>query len=853
MGHKRLTFCCFIQKQKIVPEEEWETFIATLRKPLATTFRINGSGQFAHEIRDQMQRDFFDQLKSGVEVDGGVVEPVRALAWYPDNLAWHLNYSRMQIRKMPILERIHEFLKLENEIGSITRQEAVSMIPPLFLDVQPHHKVLDMCAAPGSKTFQLLEMIHRDVKPGELSDGMVIANDSDVQRCHLLIHQTKRMCSPNIMVTNHDAQLFPGLKDRSGHFEAVSADASVEAEISEEEINGLYFDRILCDVPCSGDGTLRKAPDIWRKWNCGVANGLHRLQIQIAMRGVALLKTGGRLVYSTCSLNPVEDEAVVGEILRESRGSVELLDVSSELPELKRRPGLTSWLVRDRKRWLSSASKIDRHRAGAVVPSMFPSGNGWDLSDIELSTGVSSPPADVEDDAEKQEAEEAEDDEDPPEVATLPLERCMRLLPHDQDTGGFFIAVFRKIAPFKAIPKIKESHKSRLLRAVNETLTADGEKGLLVPAPSDLETTIVNMNDADDVLPEANLLDVQAEDTIEVENAVEAVEPVSDNAEAEGTKEAEEPMTVNSPKEDEQQKLEATVLDPKDPNAIGRVQRQGRWKGVDPVFFLEDEKIISSLIDFYGIKETFPVHQHLVIRSEDVTRCKRIYYVSATVSNAIKMNYRSGEQMKITSAGLKIFERQQMKEPTSCIFRIASEGLPVLLPHMTKQIVTATREDFRLLLAEKIVQFSAFSDPTFADVLRELKHGCCVVTLPTEGPDAAINGGSMGIAVACWKGRNNVSILITKAEANQMHQRLSFVDDPVSGPQETAGAIGGELATTLSNDATITDAGSDLKRSPKDDQVVADSIVEEPQNGIIPSKADQLVAEAHEQTGHLGE
>lgn len=63
--------------------------------------------------------------------------------------------------------------------------------------------------------------------------------------------------------------------------------------------------------------------------------------------------------------------------------------------------------------------------------------------------------------------------------------------------------------------------------AVNETLTADGEKGLLVPAPSDLETTIVNMNDADDVLPEANLLDVQAEDTIEVENAVEAVEPVS--------------------------------------------------------------------------------------------------------------------------------------------------------------------------------------------------------------------------------------------------------------------------------------------------------------------------------------
>lgn len=80
-----------------------------------------------------------------------------------------------------------------------------------------------------------------------------------------------------------------------------------------------------------------------------------------------------------------------------------------------------------------------------------------------------------------------------------------------------------------------------------------------------------------------------------------------------------------------------------------------------------------------------------------------------------------------------------MKESSPCIFRIASEGLPVLLPHMTKQIVTATRQDFRLLLAEKIVQFSAFSDAAFAAVLRELKHGCCVVTLPTgmaeECPD----------------------------------------------------------------------------------------------------------------------
>ncbi|XP_059643382.1 multisite-specific tRNA:(cytosine-C(5))-methyltransferase trm4a-like isoform X1 [Cornus florida] len=61
---------------------------------------------------------------------------------------------------------------------------------------------------------------------------------------------------------------------------------------------------------------------------------------------MALLKVGGRMVYSTCSMNPVENEAVVAEILRRCRGSVELLDVSSELPQLVCRPGLKKWKVK---------------------------------------------------------------------------------------------------------------------------------------------------------------------------------------------------------------------------------------------------------------------------------------------------------------------------------------------------------------------------------------------------------------------------------------------------------------------------------------------------------------------------
>jgi 16S rRNA C967 or C1407 C5-methylase (RsmB/RsmF family) len=79
-------------------------------------------------------------------------EYYNCLKWYPNELAWQVNLTRQDVRKNEKFQKFKQFLIDQTESGNISRQEAVSMIPPLVLDVKPHHKILDMCAAPGSKT-----------------------------------------------------------------------------------------------------------------------------------------------------------------------------------------------------------------------------------------------------------------------------------------------------------------------------------------------------------------------------------------------------------------------------------------------------------------------------------------------------------------------------------------------------------------------------------------------------------------------------------------------------------------------------------------------------------------------------
>lgn len=377
----------YYRAQNIIPDEaEFQDFKKHCQETLPLTFRITGSKDHAEEIKQIFKERHLNHLQ-GLTFMGEPVKEPKPIAFYPNDFAWQIDVSKSVMRKDENFAKTQRFLVVETEAGNISRQEAVSMIPPLLLDVKPEHRVLDMCAAPGSKTAQLIESLHAEPNP----TGFVVANDSDYKRAHMLVHQIKRLNSPNMIVVNHDAQFFPKVK------------------LHDEFIK---FDRILCDVPCSGDGTIRKNAQIWGKWSLGDGLGLNPLQYKILQRGIDLLEDGGRLVYSTCSMNPMENESVIAHALRKNKN---MKIVKFQLPGLVSSPGLTNWTV------VGKDGETKTKGTEGFGDELFP-------------------------------PTEEENKE-------FGLENCIRVYPHQQNTGGFFITLLEKAPKEKSEEPAKKKFK----------------------------------------------------------------------------------------------------------------------------------------------------------------------------------------------------------------------------------------------------------------------------------------------------------------------------------------------------------------------------------------------------------
>lgn len=496
----------------------------------------------------------------------------------------------------------------------------------------------------------------------------------------MLVSQLRRIMhmNPSVLVTCCDGQLFPSKL--------------------------LQFDRILCDAPCSGDGTSRKNIGVWKNWSQAAALSLHSLQLQIAWKGAAnLLKVGGHICYSTCSNNPIENEAVVAEFLRKSNGALELVPV--DLEGFRTRPGWTSWKVfcesqtqresKNKKKKVSAKMMAKRREWQEKQQN----GNEDEVPTVDDGTpsAVETAEEDVGDEANNDDSESKRTriterfqptsmDEDyliemakkgglefwqtyddvpdlfrgrvrpshfPPtaeEIAAFNLHRCVRCLPHDNDTGGFFVALIRK---------------------VGDMSVADRQQN----------------DDSELKQPENKRARVQADD---------------DNQGIQLDEEGERVVKGNQ------------VRDENGKSILGL--------GKDDFVPVQDD-ILNELVETFGLTASNFQNDLLMTRASG--DAKNIYYISRPIKNMIDM----GIQKKVTviSSGLKAFVRSSL-DGTS-MYRVCQEAAHFLLPHMTKRKFVANVDDFeKCLTSERFIQIESFSDDLKKQI-RELSIGSFVLIL----------------------------------------------------------------------------------------------------------------------------
>lgn len=265
-----------------------------------------------------------------------------------------------------------------HEAGVYYIQEPSAMAPAEYLNVTPGDTVLDLCAAPGGKSTQIA---------GKLNGrGLLISNEIISSRAKILSENIERTGIPNALVTNESsdrlANLFPD-----------------------------FFDKIMVDAPCSGEGMFRKNEEACTEWSMDNVLTCARRQAEILDNAAIMLKEGGRMVYSTCTFSPEENEGTIINFL--------LRHKNFHLVKVTKTEGM-------------SDGKID------FAEQCVDSDNKNNISPETLN----------------------------PILNTIPY--TIRMMPHKMNGEGHFIAVFQKEFSDNPSAKADKNSKSNIIKGVND-------------------------------------------------------------------------------------------------------------------------------------------------------------------------------------------------------------------------------------------------------------------------------------------------------------------------------------------------------------------------------------------------
>lgn len=234
------------------------------------------------------------KVQNALEEQGFILQQV---AWYKDAFVL-LNKSTRELTETSAYKS-----------GYIYIQNLSSMIPALALDPKPDETVLDIAAAPGSKTTQIASLMK--------NTGEITANDLSYKRLFKLKDNLSQMGVTNTKVLN-------------------LAGESFWKRLPE------YFDKTLVDVPCSMEGRIRcHEPETYANWSTKKIKQLSKLQKYLLRSAISCTKVGGTIIYSTCTLSPEENEEVIEWVVEKSNGAVRCEKI--EINHLILQQGLAQW------------------------------------------------------------------------------------------------------------------------------------------------------------------------------------------------------------------------------------------------------------------------------------------------------------------------------------------------------------------------------------------------------------------------------------------------------------------------------------------------------------------------------